>query len=239
LTKTKVRYFLFIFLFYCSTAVFSVEKKVVIYDTSASYVIKKASEQKEKEIFADKDFIYQKEAKESKSWWDAFLEWLSRLLGKSIEKTPNFSYNILKYTFITAFILGLIYILWKSKFIGLLTRDAKKLNGTAFTDLPENIEGINIDALIEEAIQKQNYRLAVRWCFLKSLQWLNKQNKIEWKPAKTNVDYQQELKDKPLKTEFTSLSYVFEYVWYGETNCDEKRCADYKNKVEKFIQTHV
>jgi len=81
--------------------------------------------------------------------------------------------------------------------------------------------------------------LAVRWCFLKSLQWLNKQNKITWQPAKTNVDYQQELKDKTLKADFTSLSYVFEYVWYGETNCDEKLCADYKNKVEKFIQTHV
>lgn len=234
-----MRYFLFILLFCCSVTLFSVEKKVVVYDTSTNHSIKKASVEKEKEVFADKDFIYQKDAKESKSWWDAFLEWLLRLLGKSIDKAPSSSYNILKYTFVTAFILGLIYILWKSKFIGLLTRDAKKLNDTAFTDLPENIEGLNIDVLITEAIQKQNYRLAVRWCFLKSLQWLNKQNKIEWKPAKTNVDYQQELNDKTLKTEFTTLSYVFEHVWYGETNCNEKLCADYKNKVEKFMQTHV
>jgi hypothetical protein len=234
-----VRYFLFIFLFCCSASIFSVEKKVIVYDTSSTHVIKKASAEKEKEVFADKDFIYKKDAKESKSWWDAFLEWLSRLLGKSIDKNPTLSYNILKYTFITAFILGLIYILWKSKFIGLLNRDAKKLDGTSFTDLPENIEGLNIDALIEEALQEQNYRLAVRWCFLKSLQWLNKQNKIAWQPAKTNVDYQQELKDKTLKAEFTSLSYVFEYVWYGETDCNEKLCIDYKARVEKFIQTHV
>jgi hypothetical protein len=234
-----VRYLLFIFLFCCSASVFSVEKKVVVYDTSTILVIKKASAEKEKEIFADKEFIYKKDVKESKSWWDAFLEWLSRLLGKPISKNPTLSYNILKYTFITAFVLGLIYILWKSKFIGLLKRDAKKLDGTSFTDLPENIEGLNIDALIEEAVQKQNYRLAVRWCFLKSLQWLNKQNKIAWQPAKTNVDYQQELKDKTLKADFTSLSYVFEYVWYGETDCNEKLCSDYKNRVEKFIQIHV
>ncbi len=234
-----MRYFLLILLFCCSASVFSVEKKVVVYDTSTVLVIKKASAEKEKEIFADKDFIYKKDVKESKSWWDTFLEWLSKLLGKPISKNPTLSYNILKYTFITAFILGLIYILWKSKFIGLLKRDAKKLDGTSFTDLPENIEGLNIDALIEEAIQKQNYRLAVRWCFLKSLQWLNKQNKIVWQPAKTNVDYQQELKDKTLKAEFTSLSYVFEYVWYGETDCNEKLCTDYKTRVEKFIQTHV
>jgi len=210
-----------------------------VYDTSTSHVIKKASAEKEKEIFADKDFIYKKDVKESKSWWNTFLEWLSRLLGKPISKNPTLSYNILKYTFITVFILGLIYILWKSKFIGLLKRDAKKLDDTSFTDLPENIEGLNIDALIEDAIKKQNYRLTVRWCFLKSLQWLNKQNKIVWQPAKTNVDYQQELKDKTLKADFTSLSYVFEYVWYGETDCNERLCLDYKNRVEKFIQTHV
>ena len=234
-----MRYFLFIFLFCCSASVFSVEKKVVVYDTSTVLVIKKTSAEKEKEIFSDKEFIYKKDVKESKSWWDSFLEWLSRLLGKPISKNPTLSYNILKYTFITAFILGLIYILWKSKFIGLLKRDAKKLDGTSFTDLPENIEALDIDALIEEAIQKQNYRLAVRWCFLKSLQWLNKQNKIAWQPAKTNVDYQQELKDKTLKADFISLSYVFEYVWYGETDCNEKLCLDYKNRVEKFIQTHV
>jgi len=103
LIQNKVRFFLFILLFCCVASVFSVEKKVIVYDTS-SHIIRKASIEKEKEIFADKDFIYNKDAKESKSWWEAFLDWLSRLLGKSIDKTPNFSYNILKYTFITAFI---------------------------------------------------------------------------------------------------------------------------------------
>ena len=65
-------------------------------------------------------------------------------------------------------------------------------------------------------MHKGNYRLALRWCFLKSLQWLNKQDKITWQPAKTNIDYQQELNDKTLKDGFTGLSNVFEYVWYGD-----------------------
>ena len=69
---------------------------MVVYDTSTSHIIKKASAGKEKEVFADKDFIYKKDAKESKSWWEAFLEWLSRLLGKPISKNPTLSYNILK-----------------------------------------------------------------------------------------------------------------------------------------------
>lgn len=234
-----MRFYLFIFLLVCCTSVFSATKKVVAYDTCTNYTIKKPNAEKEKEVFADKDYVYHKEAKKSKSWWDAFLEWLSNLLGKPISKNPTLSYNIIKYTLISIFILGLIFILWKANFIGFLNKGSKTLEGATFTDLPENIESIDIDTLINEAIQKQNYRLAVRWCFLKSLQWLNKQNKIVWKPAKTNIDYQHELKDKNLKTEFTALSYVFEYVWYGETNCDQKLCSDYKTKVETFIKTHV
>jgi hypothetical protein len=210
------------------------------YDTSKISTIKKPSPQKEKEIFSDKDFIYNKEAKASKGWWEAFLEWLSRLFGKSVEKHPEVSYNIVKYILVALFIIGIIFVLWKSKFRSLFKSDTKKITPLFFIDLPENIEGINIDALIEEATQARNYRLAVRWCFLKSLQWLNTQNKITWQPAKTNIDYQRELKDKNLKEEFISLSRVFEYAWYGEINLTEKNCSDYKNKVEKFISnSHV
>ncbi len=236
-----MKHFLFILSFFISASLFSVEKKnAIAYDTSKISTIKKASPQKEKEIFADKDFIYHKEAKASKGWWEAFLEWLSHLFGKSVEKHPEVSYNIVKYILVALFIIGIIFVLWKSKFRSLLKGNAKIIAATSFIDLPENIEGINIDALIEEAMRVGNYRLAVRWCFLKSLQWLSSQNKIIWQPAKTNIDYQHELKDKNLKEEFVSLSRVFEYAWYGEINLTEKICIDYKNKVEIFISnSHV
>jgi hypothetical protein len=236
-----VKNLLFILSFFISAALFSVEKKnAIVYDTSKISTIKKASPQKEKEIFSDKNFIYHKEAKASKGWWEAFLEWLSRLFGKSVEKHPEVSYNIVKYILVALFIIGIIFVLWKSKFRSLLKGDAKKIAATSFVDLPENIEGINIDALIEEATRAGNYRLAVRWCFLKSLQWLSSQNKIAWQPAKTNIDYQNELKEENLKEEFISLSRVFEYAWYGEINLTESICSDYKNKIQLFINTlHV
>lgn len=236
-----MRLFLFISLFYFFITAFATDKKnIVVYDSSKITTIKKASTDREKEIFADKDFIYHKEAKASKSWWERFIEWLLSLLGKPVAKHPVTSYKIIKYIFIGLFIFGVIFTLWKSKFIGLLKGDTKKLSGASFADIPEDIEGINMDKLIDEALQKGNYRLALRWCFLKSLQWLNEQKKITWKPSKTNIDYHQELKDKTLKDNFSGLSKVFEYVWYGETAPTEKLCLDYKSRVEKFIDsTHV
>ncbi len=232
-----MRKFVLIFFFLVSFSGFSEQKKkLVAYDTSKISSGKKVSPEKEKEIFSDKDFIYKKEVKAAKGWWEAFLEWLAGLFGKSVEKSPQVSFKILKYILVAIFIIGILFVLWKSKFRGLLKGSQKKIADPLFADLPENIEGIHIETLIDEAVGLGNYRMAVRWCFLKSLQWLNRQNKITWRPSKTNVDYQQELKDKDLKEDFVSLSRVFEYVWYGEINPTEKLCMDYRIKVNNFVK---
>lgn len=209
----------------------------VVYDTLKMDSFKKASVQKEKEIFSDKDFIYNHEAKDSRNWWDIFMEWLERLLGRPFSKNPEQSYTIIKYIFITIFLLGLLFILWKSTFSRMFKGEAKELQGLSFADLPEDIEGIQIDRLIEEAFLNGNYRLAIRWSFLKLLQGLNKQGQIAWQPAKTNMEYQQELKDSRVKDNFMSLSLVFEYVWYGETLPTRELCTEYKSRVEKFMET--
>ena len=122
-----MRIFLFISLLYLSITAFAIDKKrEVVYDSSKITSVKKASAEKEKEIFADKDFIYHKEAKAAKSWWEHFVEWLLSLLGKPVAKHPVTSYKIIKYIFIALFIFGVIFTLWKSKFIGLLKGDAKE-----------------------------------------------------------------------------------------------------------------
>ena len=195
-----MRLFLAILLLCLSIPVFpKAGKKTLIYDTLATSVVKKASPEKEREIFSDQDFIYQKEAKASKGWLEAFLDWIGKLFGRPVSKNPGLSFNLFKYTLLVLFIAGLIFTLWKSKFRGLLKGRAKKTGGTAFNDLPENIEGIDIDALIEEALRAANYRVTIRWCFLKALQILNKQGQITWQSAKTNIDYQNEVKDNLIK----------------------------------------
>ena len=215
---------------------FSSEKiKVVQYDTAAISTEKKVSQQKEKEVFADKDFQYHEEAKESKNWFRAFFDWLmDKVVGKVGFENAELVWQIVKWTFIALFVAGVIFILLRSKFRGLLRGDSKKLSGASFTDLPEDIESVNLDKLIEKAILEGNYRLAVRWCFLKALQTLNQTKQITWQPAKTNIDYEHELQNLTLKQNFNKLSYVFEYVWYGEMQTGEKLFKDYRSEIEKF-----
>lgn len=204
-------------------------------DTTTQKVVKNASPQKEKEIFADKDFQYKEDAKESKNWLKAFIEWLTeKIFGKISTENAELTWQIVKWVMIGLFIAGIIFVLWKSNFRGLLRRDARKLTGATFTDIPEDIESVNIDTFIEEALRNGNYRLAVRWCFLKSLQLLNQQKLIDWRPAKTNIDYQYEIQRMDLRDDFSKLSYSFEYVWYGEMQAGESFFVKYKELANKF-----
>lgn len=204
-------------------------------DTNTVSIVKNAGSDKEKEVFSDPDFKYKADAKESKNWLQAFIDWLSeKIFGKISAENAELTWKIVKWVMIALFIAGIIFVLWKSNFRGLLRRDAKKLTGASFTDLPEDIESVNIDTLIEEAVKNGNYRLAIRWCFLRSLQLLNQQKLIVWQPAKTNIDYQNELQKMELRDDFGKLSYVFDYVWYGEMNASEGFFQKYRSNTEKF-----
>ncbi|MGZ3861984.1 MAG: hypothetical protein ACXVPN_06960 [Bacteroidia bacterium] len=230
-----MKYFFFILFLFLALPVFPKEKKIVQYDTVGVSSVKKAGADKEKEIFADKDFQYHEEAKESQNWFRAFFEWLlNKVFGKMSVKGTETAWQIVKWSFIVLFVGGVIFIILKSKFRGLFRGDSKKLAGASFADLPEDIGSINLDKLIGEALQNGNYRLAVRWSFLKSLQMLDQAKKITWQPSKTNIDYELELQNLVLREHFNKLSYVFEHVWYGEVQTGEKLFSNYKNEIEKF-----
>lgn len=202
---------------------------------SAKITARNATPEKEREIFSDKDYVYHADAQESTNWLKAFWEWLTeQLFGKLSVENADLTWKIVKWTLIGLFIAGIIFILWRSNFRGLLRGKPKNLAGAAFTDLPEDIESVNIDNLISEALKNGNYRLAIRWSFLKSLQLLNQRKHIVWQPAKTNIDYQYELTQPALREDFRKLSYVFEYVWYGEMATNESVFARYRTEIDKF-----
>ena len=70
--------------------------------------------------------------------------------------------------------------------------------------------------LIIKAEEANDYRLAIRLHYLKSLRLLDTLGKIIWRSGKTNHDYLLEIKDTELKEEFDNLSYIYEYSWYGQ-----------------------
>src|ERR1700740_272410 len=98
-------YLAILFLFF-GLAGFPVNKKNnVKYDSMTVSSIKKATAEKEKEIFADKDFQYHEEAKESKNWIRAFFDWLmENIFGKMSVESGERAWTIIKWIFIVFFV---------------------------------------------------------------------------------------------------------------------------------------
>ncbi len=140
------------------------------------------------------------------------------------------------------FLLGIIIILiilkaflgfdprfWKSTNSNL--KSAKKL---VYED--EDIHDVDLDALLKQAIEAKNFRLAIRYYYLASLKKLSTDKLIDYHKDKTNSEYLFEIENADIRNQFSYLSYVYSYVWYGEFPVNENSFALAQNKYQSFLK---
>ncbi|WP_411768050.1 hypothetical protein [Winogradskyella sp. A3E31] len=156
-----------------------------------------------------------------------FFGWLQDLFGFDID---YIDYQTLEYIIYGILGLGVLYLLAKfliqNSISSVFKTETKKIDG--FNYVEENIADINFDKLIKKALKANDYRLATRYLYLKSLKVLSQRNTIDWHYDKTNLDYINEIKNENVKTLFKRVSYIYDYVWYGEFFINQ---SDYdKNK---------
>ena len=88
--------------------------------------------------------------------------------------------------------------------------------------------------LMRNALEANDFRLAIRYQYLSLLQKMSQKNIIELHKDKTNSDYQYEIKNKTLRQSFGYLSYIYDYAWYGEF---EVSLNDYEHAAKAFDET--
>ncbi|WP_296382609.1 hypothetical protein [Winogradskyella sp.] len=165
-----------------------------------------------------------------------FFNWMSDLFGFDIDFVD---YKTLEY--IVYGLLGLIVLYLLIKFLlqnpvsSVFKTENKTIDGFSYVE--ENIEQIDFDKLITKALKENNYRLATRYLYLKSLKSLANKKTIEWHFDKTNSDYLNEIKDSKLKALFKRVSYIYDYVWYGEFPIDEASFNKNKDDFNQLIKT--
>jgi len=100
------------------------------------------------------------------------------------------------------------------------------------------LKNANFEELIAKAINDQNYRLAIRYFYLKILKQLTEIELIKWEIQKTNEDYIKELSEKRIKEKFKSITRLYDFVWYGNFKINESQFSLVKldfNSLEKEI----
>ena len=149
-----------------------------------------------------------------------FFGWLSDIFGVDIDFINYKTLEYIVYGFLGVAVLYLIIkFLMQSPMNSVFKSESQDISD--FQYIEENIKDVNFDHLIEAALKDNNYRLATRYLYLKSLKLLTNKNIIEWHYDKTNSDYINEIKDEKTKLVFKRISYLYDYVWYGEFPIDK------------------
>lgn len=151
----------------------------------------------------------------SMSLWDAFWLWVARQLSDLYVDTGDSNWdNFIIYTVVIAILAYVIIRLLKLDGLKILygRNDKKKID---YVIVEENIHEMDFEKLLADAIERRNYRLAVRLYFLYGLKMLADKHYVYWEPGKTSHEYINELSQAELKAGFRKLNYYFEYTWYG------------------------
>jgi hypothetical protein len=129
--------------------------------------------------------------------------------------------TVLLWILAGGFILFIIYSLFLKD--GMFRRNTKSSAGNASgePDAEEVKPGTDMDSLIAQAVRDKNFRLAVRYQYLKNLHKLAEKGFVQYAVDKTNYQYVNELTNAGLRNEFAGITLNYEYVWYGEFNIDE------------------
>jgi len=143
--------------------------------------------------------------------------------------------NVWQYVFLAAITALVVYLLLKAEVLGsLFTKRARQGDGLDYETITENIHEIDFDAAIANAVEQQNYRLAVRLLYLQTLKRLTDAELIQYKPDKTNRQYVHELANSPQQPGFEQLTRQFEFVWYGDFPVDTARFDELRAQFRVF-----
>lgn len=80
----------------------------------------------------------------------------------------------------------------------------------------ETIKETELDRYLREAIQKKDYRLAIRIYYLEVLKQLTISRFISFKKDKTNREYINEMRPSTHYEGFREITLAFDKAWYGE-----------------------
>ena len=184
----------------------------------------------------DSAFNYDNMSSEPQDWITKIKNWINQQLAL-IRTSKTFS-TALDYFYYLLAILALILILR-----GLIKGDRRGLlfgkianNEIKMVEQDENLNLLNFDELFRSALDNKQYRLAIRYLFLKSLKLLSDKEMIELKNNKTNHQYFLEIKNTQIASVFQDATLSFEWIWYGEFPVNEEIMNSSQNKFNNLFR---
>ncbi|WP_080237377.1 DUF4129 domain-containing protein [Spirosoma rigui] len=185
----------------------------------------------------NRDYQYGRDVPPPENPFARFWVWLWRKIRALLSSKAY--QNVGQYVALAAIAGVVIYLLMKAEVLGFLLPRRARANQLEYENMTEHIHAIDFDAAIDEAVNRQNYRLGVRLLYLQTLKRLADADRIQYKPEKTNQQYGYDLANSPLQEPFNALTRQFEYAWYGNFPVDEKQFELIRQSFQAFNRPFV
>jgi len=205
----------------------------------SSKVVQKDFSENLSDKYSGSDYDYDSMEGNAENFFGRAITWFFDKMGQifGIELSPEM-YQVFKFIIYALLIVFAIYILVKllvgNNASSFFSRESKIVAPLNIRE--EHIENVDLDTYIKNALREENYRLAIRYMYLKSLKLLSLSNIIDWHFEKTNSDYYREIESVSLKENFKQVSYLYDNIWYGEFSIDKRGFDNAKKDFESLNQ---
>lgn len=158
--------------------------------------------------------------------WQRFRAFIASLLASS---ASTILFQLLLATAVVYFIIKIIGVEFTSVFSPGKTSPQADIS-------EENLDSVNLDEELEKARLSKDWRLVVRLIYLKALKLMWESEMVGLRKGKTNHEYLYELEGKDVAAPFESLSFLFDYTWYGHFEATQSISQKAENYFQEIFQ---
>jgi len=130
-----------------------------------------------------------------------------------------------------AFVLFILYRIFLSN--GVFSRNVSAKTVSEISEEDKLPDDSDYQSMINKAVGKGDYRLAVRFHFLNTLQRLSEKGSLSLAAEKTNYQYVNEI-DAEKRKPFSTLVLNYDYVWYGHIDISQEQYGQIANLFNGF-----
>ncbi len=158
--------------------------------------------------------------------WKRFFSWIDSIIGGTMSAIV---FRLLLAAAVIYFLIKLLGVEFTAVF-----KPEKSSRKEPITE--ENLETVDLEEELEKARQAKDWRLVIRLIYLKALKLMWESEMVGLRKGKTNREYLYEIEGKAIATPFKSLSFLFDYTWYGHFEATERISQKAENYFQEIYQ---
>ncbi len=198
----------------------------------SAVTVRRPSTAQLRDLQTSRDYQYDNEPPPPDNSLARFVSYYWRQLMRLFSSKAYNDYG--QYVVMLALAGFVVYLLRKANYLDFLFPAKAQSERLDYESSPEDIHGLDFGTAINQAIDDQHYRLAVRLLYLQTLKRLADAQLIRYQREKTNRQYVYELAGTPHQRGFDRLTQQFDYVWYGNAPINGEQFGQIQSAFRTF-----